>query len=662
MPKINILPKHISELIAAGEVVERPASIVKELMENSIDAGANAVTLEIKNGGITYIRITDDGCGISAEDVPKAFLSHATSKIQDESSLNRILTLGFRGEALPSIAAVSKVEMLTRVRGEFSGTRYVIEGGEEKLVDEAGCPDGTTIIVRDIFFNTPARMKFLKKDVSEGNAVAAVVDRIALSHPEVSIRFIRDSKQVLFTAGDNNLLSAIYSVLGKAFSETLISTEYELNGVKIDGFVGKPLAARGSRGMQYFFLNGRFVKSKTAMAALEQAYKSNIMVGKFPVCVININIPPETVDVNVHPAKTEVRFSDEKRIFDAVYYAVKNSIEKDKSSHEIKMDKPKIVEMVKPEPPKQIKLNELYGEVKKEPVKDFWQTKTAAEFKERVSDYKTNQRSFKVSDSGKDSSFVKQEEPSVLEMNSYKEKHDFSKPLPNNVIEQIKSSNQTEYAQENTFEEIENTVEEPETVNEVNENKFEDIEFNYVGEAFDTYIIIEKDNQLSIIDKHAAHERLIYEKLKKENENLESQMLLSPVTVSLSKEEYAVSVESLELFTKSGFEVDDFGDGTVIVRACPVELSESEIEPTITEMAGYLLQHKTDIMPDKLDWLYQNVACRSAIKGGNKTTRAENEHLIKELLKDDNIRYCPHGRPIKVTMTRYELEKQFKRV
>lgn len=673
MPKINVLPKHISDLIAAGEVVERPSSVVKEVMENSIDAGAEKITVEIKNGGISYIRVTDDGCGISREDVPKAFLSHATSKIKDEHSLEAIGTLGFRGEALASVAAVSRVEMMTRVKGDFSGTHYVIEGGEEKENGDAGCPDGTTIIIRDIFFNTPARMKFLKKDVSEGNAVAAVVDRIALSHPEVSVRFIRDGKQTLLTPGDNKLISAVYSVLGKDFASSLLDVDYEMNGVKVTGFTGKPLAARASRSMQYFFLNGRLVKSKTAMAAVEQAYKSNIMVGKFPVCVINIQIPPETVDVNVHPSKVEVRFSDEKRIFDAVYYSVKNALDIDRSSHNVVLDKPKQIKMTEPEPPQQITFAQS---VKND---NFWQNKSAAEYKndipersEKLTEMNFSHASFAVNDSSSFGS-VGEKEPSTLEMQKpkYSEVH-YNKPLTavkNSIIRETPKAETAEEITPSVADEqpkqkeeitVEATTEQAAGVCQAIPEK--EIDFRLVGEAFDTYIIAEINNELNIIDKHAAHERLIYEKLKKAETAHESQMLLAPVTVTVSKEEYACAVENLELFSRVGFDVDDFGSGTLIVRACPIGFEQSEVEPTVVEMAGHLLHSKTDITPEKLDWLYQNIACRSAIKAGNKTTPTENEALVKQLLANGEVRYCPHGRPIMVTMTRYELEKQFKRV
>lgn len=639
MPEIKVLPKYVSELIAAGEVVERPSSIVKEIMENAVDAGAKSITLEIKRGGVTYIRITDDGCGISKKDAPTAFLSHATSKLYDEKGLEAISTLGFRGEALASIAAVAKVEMLTRTRDDFSGTHYVIEGGEEKYFDQAGCPEGTTLIIRDIFYNTPARMKFLKKDVSEGNSVAAVADRIALSHPEISVRFIRDGRQVLLTPGDGELMSAIYSVLGREFSQSLIKTDYELNCVNVKGYIGKPLAARANRNMQYFFINGRLVKSQTACAALEQAYKTNIMTGKFPSCVLNIEIPPETVDVNVHPAKTQVRFSDEKRVFDGIYYAVKNALESDRAYYEITTDKPNTVEMKRSEVPEQLNFGGGSAKIGQSiSSADFWQKTTAFEYKERLA--KNSTPVYAVNDG---SDFYPDNEPSSLELSGVLGR---DKTF-------IKASAITKPSADGKISE--------KIVYEENTENTENEDFKLVGQAFDTYIIIEKDGKLLLIDKHAAHERMIYERLKKTSK-VHSQLLLSPVTLSLSKEEYAAVIDNLDAFERLGFDVDDFADGTIIIRECPSELSRNEAEAAVTEMAGELLKNRTDITPDKLDRLFQSVACRSAIKAGDKTTPLENERLVKELLSDENIRYCPHGRPIIVTMTRREIEKQFKRI
>lgn len=493
--KINVLPKHIADLIAAGEVVERPASVIKELIENSIDAGATDITVEIKRGGITYMRVTDNGCGIEREDVKKAFLSHATSKIVTEKDLAAIGTLGFRGEALASIAAVAKVEILTRTRDSDIGTAYKISGSAEVELLDAGCPVGTTVIVRDIFFNTPARMKFLKKDVTEGNSVAGVVDRIALSHPKISIRFIRDDKQQLVTPGNGDLLTTVYSVFGKDFKDSLIPTKYELNGIKIDGLISLPVLSRGNRAMQFFFLNGRFVKSITAQAALEQAYKNAIMVGRFPACVLNIYVPLEAVDVNVHPAKTEVRFENEKMIFDAVYYAVKSALqEKDKPT---KLDFAKLEAtkqtIFKEEPtPEQLTIPALPKR-----NSDFWQTELPKEYKKRKMEEGTTKA-----------------EPAIQ--------------AP--VEEQLK----TEPVKE---EQAEETATEP------------ILEYRIIGEAFKTYILVEFEGKILLIDKHAAHERMLFEKLKEETE-VSSQMLLSPLTITLSKKEYSALLNERETLKK----------------------------------------------------------------------------------------------------------------
>ena len=375
MPKIKVLPKEIAELIAAGEVVERPASVIKELMENAIDAGSSSVTVEIKNGGITYIRVTDNGCGISRDDIHTAFISHATSKISTRDDLYAIGTLGFRGEALASIAAVSNVEVLTRTPEEETGTRYCISAGEETLVDDAGCPLGTTIVVRDLFFNTPARMKFLKKDVSEANAVASIVDKIALSNPDVSIRFIREGKNTLFTSGSGDLKTTAYEIFGKDFADGLIEADYSFESVQISGLISKPTKSRPNRNMQFFFVNGRLVKSGTASAALSEAYKNSIMVGKFPYCVLNITTAPGLVDVNVHPAKTEVRFANERTVFSAVYYAAKNALERRDEAPKVSIPRTPQAELFEPARPKteQMRLPE------KQP--DFWNRMSSSEYR-----------------------------------------------------------------------------------------------------------------------------------------------------------------------------------------------------------------------------------------------------------------------------------------
>ena len=652
MPRINVLPKHLAELIAAGEVVERPASVVKELLENSIDAGADSITVEIKNGGISYIRITDNGCGISRDDIRNAFVSHATSKIATSDDLNSILTLGFRGEALASVSAVARVDVMTRAEDDECGTRYVIEAGDEVLLDDAGCPKGTTIIVRDLFYKTPARMKFLKKDITEANAVAGVVDRIALSHPEVSVRFIREGKQVLITSGNGDLLTCIREIFGKDFSSDLIPAEYNGNGVKVSGYVSKPSAARPNRNMQFFFLNNRLIKTGTGSAAISEGYKNSVMVGKFPSCVLNIEINPSLVDVNVHPAKTEVRFSDERIIFNAIYYACKNALASGDTPKQVK----EIVKDFYKEPAKpaeQLKITPQPA-----PKKDFWQHIPINKEESTV----------KIEPVVSVKPEIKPEPPKPV----------FVKPEPVNIA--VACAPKEEIAKEEKIEDIllnspskcEPTVSEPITVTvtepipepkeEPVKEEFNEEEFHLIGEAFRTYIMCEYRGKMVIIDKHAAHERIIYEKLKKDNGERTPQLLLLPVTVTLSKEEYSAMLENIDVVNHAGFDVEDFGNGCVIVRECPMELSADDIADVIGEIAGRFVEKKQDVAFEKMDWIFHSVACRSAIKAGNFTSRLEMERFAKQLLSMPDIRYCPHGRPVLIEMTKRELEKNFGRV
>lgn len=636
MARINVLPKEIYQLIAAGEVVERPSSVVKEMIENSLDAGAKNITIEIKNGGSTYIRITDDGCGIERDDARKVFISHATSKISKKDDLNSIATLGFRGEAMASISAVSKVELLTKAENEEIGTRYEIAGGEELEFDDAGCPNGTTIVVRDIFFNTPARMKFLKKDVTEGNQVAGIVDRMAISHPEISFRFIRDGKQVLITSGNGDLKSTVYSVLGKEMSDSLMSVDYSFNDMRITGFVSKPTASRKSRAGQYFYINNRIVKSKTAMAALEQAYKNTIMVGRFPACVLNIELNPAQVDVNVHPAKTEVRFANEKPIFDLVYYAVKTAIENDRTVKEV--------------------------EFKENPI--CWQ--------ESKNVYQNNDnKSFQA----KFDFFKKKDEPPSQQVIKTKPRENFwqveapkpeykiardEKPKPRVDInieyeepEEISTAKSEDTPKEQDIEKVVITDEKD------NENFIPN--FKLIGEAFKTYLIVEIENELYFIDKHAAHERMNFERFKAQA-TVETQMLLAPVVVNLTKDEFIAISENVELIKKCGFELEEFGESQIIVRAIPSLVDGDSVKDLMLEIAQKLLEHKTDILPDKIDWIYHSASCRGAVKAGDYTSRQEQEMFVKKLLSMPNIRFCPHGRPVFIKMSKYDIEKQFGRV
>lgn len=636
MARINVLPKEIYQLIAAGEVVERPSSVVKEMIENSLDAGAKNITLEIKNGGSTYIRITDDGCGIERDDVRKVFISHATSKISRKDDLNSIGTLGFRGEAMASISAVSKVELLTKAENEEIGTRYEIAGGEELEFDDAGCPNGTTIVVRDIFFNTPARMKFLKKDVTEGNQVAGIVDRMAISHPKISFRFIRDGKQVLITSGNGDLKSTVYSVLGKEMSDSLMSVDYSFNDMRITGFVSKPTASRKSRAGQYFYINNRIVKSKTAMAALEQAYKNTIMVGRFPACVLNIELNPAQVDVNVHPAKTEVRFANEKPIFDLVYYAVKTAIENDRTVKEV-----------------EFKENPIY----RQESKNVYQN----------NDNKSFQAKFDF--------FKKKDEPPSQQVIKTKPREDFwqvEAPKPEYKIagdekpkarvdinieyeepEEISTAKSKDAPKERDIEKVVITDEKD------NENFIPN--FKLIGEAFKTYLIVEIENELYFIDKHAAHERMNFERFKAQA-TVETQMLLAPVVVNLTKDEFIAISENVELIKKCGFELEEFGESQIIVRAIPSLVDGDSVKDLMLEIAQKLLEHKTDILPDKIDWIYHSASCRGAVKAGDYTSRQEQEMFVKKLLSMPNIRFCPHGRPVFIKMSKYDIEKQFGRV
>ena len=637
MGKINVLDKHIADLIAAGEVVERPASAIKELVENSIDAGAAAVTVEIRNGGVTYLRVTDNGCGIAREDVPVAFLSHATSKISGKNDLGAIGTLGFRGEALASVAAVARVEMLSRMSGELAGTRYGLEGGKEKYCEDAGCAEGTTIVVRDLFYNTPARMKFLKKDITEGNAVAAVVDKEALAHPEVSFRFLRDGRETLHTPGDGKLKSAVYAVFGREFTESLIPLDYELNGVKASGFISSPAAARPNRSMQNFFINGRYVKSRTAMVALEEAFKGSLMVGKVPACVLHLSVPLEAVDVNVHPSKIEVRFINERPIFDAVYHGTKAALNVGDTPHVLKLSDSAVPPPKRSEtPPEQMRFSASLQK-EKNPFEEAVHTAApVSEQKFTPVQQAVPAMSFHAAVTAPDIQCGDEEEtpaagsvkPSEQSVPPEKEK------APASVLK---------------------CFAEPEPA--APEEKPERL----VGEAFGTYIILERGEDIIFVDKHAAHERLLYEKLKAQSGESDRQLLLEPVSVTLSKEEYSAVLASLDICAEAGFEIEDFGTGTVLVRTAPMILGGNGVAEAVMEIAGYLASSKTDITTEKVDWLYHNVACRAAVKAGDPASPHELIDLVHRAERE-GIRYCPHGRPVFFLLTRKELERQFGRI
>lgn len=656
MPKIKVLPKEIAELIAAGEVVERPASVIKELMENAIDAGSSSVTVEIKNGGITYIRVTDNGCGISREDIRTAFISHATSKISTRDDLYAIGTLGFRGEALASIAAVSNVEVLTRTSEEETGTRYCISAGEETLVDDAGCPLGTTIVVRDLFFNTPARMKFLKKDVSEANAVAGIVDKIALSNPDVSIRFIREGKSALFTSGSGDLKTAAYEIFGKDFADGLIEADYSFESVKISGLVSKPTKSRPNRNMQFFFVNGRLVKSGTASAALSEAYKNSIMVGKFPYCVLNITTAPGLIDVNVHPTKIEVRFANERTVFSAVYYAAKNALEHRDEAPKVTIPRTAQTELFEPVRPKteQMRLPE------KQP--DFWNRMSSSEYRsaqqpERPTYQQPAAREDIITVASPDKKpETADSEPSTIQhfLDAQRAKKEETAAIEADIRPELSENAATlpDEKPEETARALDTAVDE----------KPAELPVTVIGEAFKTYIIVQQGESIFLVDKHAAHERMLFNELVRNDSKRSTQMLLTPITVTLSKEEYSSVLDNLDMLMQAGFAVEDFGYSVVIVRECPMEISADEVADVVAELAGYLVENRQKLVSEKKEWLFSLMACKAAIKGGMYTTEYERELFIKRLFASPEIRYCPHGRPVMIEITRRELEKNFGRV
>ncbi len=642
MNRINVLSKEISELIAAGEVIERPCSVIKEVLENSIDSGANIITVEIKNGGISYMRVTDNGCGISKNDIPLAFLRHATSKIKLKADLESILTLGFRGEALASISAVSKVDVITKRLEEEYGTHYTIEGSEEKHLEKSGCPDGTTIIIRDLFYNVPARLKFLKKAVSEGNAIASVVNKIALSHPEISFKFIRDNKQELITPGDGKLYSTIYSVFGKDFAKSLIPVNFDYNNIKVSGYTVKPLLSRSNRSFQNFFINNRYVKSVTCTVSLEEAYRNSIMTGKFPCCVLNLEIAPNIVDVNVHPAKIEVRFSDEKLVFDAVYFAVKNALLENDTPTELKINsQPNFtkselydVKPVENEKPQQLQMN--LNNVSFNSKQEEYLPKKENDF---VSEQKTIPTESIV------------ENKKVIEIKQIETLENTKPPVIKEDLSYFK------YINNNAFIKKEEPV-----YNCIEEEQVKEHVINIIGEAFTTYIIAQIDDELLLIDKHAAHERYIFEKIKNDNSMLNTQLLLEPVEVLLSFEEYDALITNKDKINSLGFSFTEADGSKIIVEGIPTVLNNTDISDLIPELAVNLIVQKKNPSNNIFDELYHSIACKSAIKANDKSDEMELLSLVKKIYNDNNIKYCPHGRPVLIKLTKKEIEKQFKRV
>ena len=625
MPKIIQLSPHVANLIAAGEVVERPASVVKELLENAVDAGASQVTVEIRDGGMTFLRVTDNGCGMSPEDAKTAFLRHATSKLRSAEDLAAIVTMGFRGEALAAIASVSRIDLLTKTAGAVFGTSIELEAGKILDQSEAGCPEGTTIIVRDLFFNTPARMKFMKSDTVEGGRVAAAVQLQALAHPQVAFRFIRDGKEVLSTPGNGELEAAVYCVYGRDGGKMVI-VDSRWEGYSLSGYVSKPSDSRPSRNLQTFFVNGRPVKSRLLIAAFEEAYRNQMMVGKFPACVLHLNLPANAVDVNVHPAKTEVKFLNEKAVFDAVHYGVLGALNKTP-------DRPQV--QFKPQPaPAKPAMQQTAAK-----PQEFFRTMTPQEFK-TFSGVLQDAPQPKKESAASVAAAVERSKPLPLRQAAV-----FPASLPPMPV-------------------VEKVPEEPvrdETV-QVELPMPKEIPWRMVGELYQSYIIVEQGDDAYLIDKHAAHERILFEKLKANQEAITSQALLSPIPCRMSPDETAVLLSNRSLLQELGFEIEEFGDNTVLVRQVPMDVNAADAADVLEGLADDLLNGRREGAKTVRDEILHTVACKAAIKAGWRTDEKELAALVKIVMERDDLKHCPHGRPICVSLSKKQLEKQFKRI
>ena len=657
MPSINLLSQEISELIAAGEVIERPCSVIKELVENSIDSGARHITVEIKNGGTTYMRVTDDGCGMSFDDVPKAFLRHATSKISSKEDLDNILTLGFRGEALASVAAVSHVEVMTKQKDETYGTLYNIEGSVESFHDKGGCPDGTTIIIRELFYNVPARRKFLKKDITESNAVSQILQKITMSHPDIAFKFIRDNRVEFNSSGDEELFSAVYAVYGRDFARDLINVEYEYSGIRVTGFTVKPLYSKNNRSFQNFFVNGRYVRSKLCSAALENAYENMIMTGKFPACVMMIELPPASMDVNIHPTKAEVRFTDEKTVSDAIFFAVKNALMNDGLIYEFEL-KPRQdwrQQVIEPEEMQQQEfLFTPVSKIEQTEKKLFADENKISSAPEQINSF-TNEVSAEKTEIPQYTG--KNELPETASEHNVERKPAIEikpEPEPENV-------EGFQYLSTKSFEEIKPEPK-PQELEKKQSEWTEKPKIKVIGEAFGVYIIAEtEDKKMVMIDKHAAHERIIFERLKSRNCRQYSQMLMNGIKVLLTGDEFSALEANTELLADMGFVFDFSERPCVKATAVPTFIMELDIEEIISEIAENLRLNRHDPQSHTLDDMLHTVACKSAIRGNDKNSAAELQSLAEQVYNDERIRHCPHGRPVMFTMTKSNIEHQFGR-
>ncbi len=634
MPKIIQLSTHVSNLIAAGEVVERPASVVKELLENAVDAGATKVTVEIRDGGMTFLRMTDNGCGMAPEDARTAFLRHATSKLRTAEDLAAISTCGFRGEALAAIASVSRIDLLTKVAGSISGTSLHLEAGQISDESEAGCPDGTTIIVRDLFFNTPARMKFMKADSVEASRVAAAVQLQALAHPEVAISFLRDGRQVLSTPGTGSLEDAVYCVYGRECAK-MIKVESRWEQYKLTGFVTKPTDSRPSRNLQTFFVNDRPVKSKLLVAALEEAYRNQIMVGKFPACVLHLQIPANAVDVNVHPAKTEVKFLQEKAVFDCVHYGVLGALNKTP-------DRPQVQFKPQPAPTAPISSPASAPVSKPAPKQEsFFRTMTPAEYKSFTTALENPPKPKPEAAAATVAKVERTEAPAIRD---------------SVIMPQIKAPTPVQ----TPIVVISEPMVSPEPVQETLPMP-EEKPWRMVGELYNSYILVEQGEDAFLIDKHAAHERILFDKLKENQEAISSQALLAPISVRLSPSATGELLANKTLLGELGFEIEEFGENTLLLRQIPMDLSPEDAADTVETIADDLLSGRREDKKTVRDEVLHSVACKAAIKAGWVNDEKELLALVKQVMAREDLKYCPHGRPICITLSKKTLEKQFKR-
>ena len=629
MPKIIQLSAHVANLIAAGEVVERPASVVKELLENAVDAGASQVTLEIRDGGMTFLRVTDNGCGMSPQDARTAFLRHATSKLKTAEDLGAIVTMGFRGEALAAVASVSRIDLLTKTPGSIIGTALTLEAGNITEESEAGCPDGTTIIVRDLFYNTPARMKFMKSDSVEGSKVAAAVQMQALAHPEVSFRFIRDGKEVLSTPGTGGLEAAVYCVYGRDCGK-LVPLDSKWDSFTLTGFVSKPSDARPSRALQTFFVNGRPIRSKLLIAALEEAYRNQIMVGKFPACVLHLTVPANTVDVNVHPAKTEIKFLNEKSVFDCIHYGVLGALNQTQDRPQVQF-KPSPAPAAPPAAPKPAAPKQ----------ENFFRTMTTQEFKNFSSAVKEAPKPTPRAAAATAAAVERTAGPVIREnVTLPRAVPPMSEPIPEKAVPVL-------------------PPEEPEQV--AIPQMPAEIPWRYVGELYNSYIIVEQGEEAYLIDKHAAHERILFEKLKAKQEAISSQTLLKPIPHRLTPDMAAVLLENLSLLEELGFEIQEFGENTLLIRQIPMDLDDSLAADALELLAADFLNSRREQRENVRDELLHSIACKAAIKAGWQSSEQELKKLAEQVLSRDDLKHCPHGRPICITLSKKQLKKQFKR-